>query len=278
MVPVRWCHGSETTIRADRDNAGKAESSGAHRGALDVWPTYAVGVIVVVLSVVLSLIFPVHLGGADGCTDVVIIGVRGSGQQGFGDQVEAVIDAASVELWGSGRSVSEIVLEYPAVSITDSFGLALFNGDYEASVNQGVAALADQLDDLRNDCPSSPVILVGYSQGAQVIKLATIDRAPIDRIASVVLLADPVRETTQLGVVRTLSQEGAGSFGSLGLAESIRPIAIDVCALTDPICTGQGFDFSAHVNGYVGAGRDVAAHVVRDVEAFIPWQTTPRIS
>ncbi len=234
--------------------------------------------IVVALSVVLLLFLPLHLGGTDGCADVAIVGVRGSGQEGFGDQVGSVVEAASEELWESGRSVTEIALEYPAVSIADSFGLALFNGDYQRSVDDGAAALIAQLDDVRTACPSSAVVLVGYSQGSHIIKLAMLDRPPVDRLVSVVLLADPLRETIQQGVVRILSREGAGSFGSLGLSERIRPMTIDVCALTDPFCTGEGFDFAAHINGYVDAGDDVAALILRDVEALTPWSTAPRIS
>ena len=233
---------------------------------------------VVVLSVVLSLFFPLHLGGADGCADVVIVGVRGSGQQGFGEQVGGVVEAASAELWGSGRSVADIALEYPAVSITDSFGLSLFNGDYQLSVDEGVTALTDQLDDLRTNCPSSAVVLVGYSQGAQVIKLATSDRPPIDRIASIVLLADPIRDSTQPGVVHIGSQQGEGALGTLTLSEATRPITVDVCAVNDSTCTGEGLNFFAHIDGYDGAPAAVMAQLLAGVESLVSRHTTFRIS
>lgn len=234
--------------------------------------------IVVALSVALSLLFPVQADASDACADVVVVGVRGSGQVGYGEQVGGVVEAISAELWQSGLSVSGVALDYPAVSITDSFGRALLNGDYGLSVNEGAAALIKLLDDVRWDCPASGVILVGYSQGAHVIKLATLDRPPIDRIISVVLLADPVRDTVQPGVLRIRSQSGTGALGTFPVSEHIRPVTIDVCTFNDPFCTGEGLGFSDHIEGYVDAHEDVISQVLRDVESVASFQGMLRIS
>jgi cutinase len=220
----------------------------------------------VAIALVLSLLSPLVAGAETACSSVSIIGVRGSGQTAFGDQVGGVVEAVSSEIAAIGGSVSQLALDYPAVSISDNFGLALFNGDYNRSVAAGTANLSGILDDLGSQCPRTVIVLVGYSQGAQVIKDAMADRDPIDRIASVVLLADPTRETFQLGVRRIGNLVGVGALGSEPLAEHIRPITIDVCAETDSVCSGRGLDFESHINGYRTVADEVVQRVLRDIE------------
>jgi hypothetical protein len=220
---------------------------------------------VVVLAVVMSLLSPFGFGVEEGCPFVEIIGVRGSGQTGFGEQVLGVVDAVSADVSAMGLSVSKESIDYPAVSISDNFGLALFNGDYNRSVATGAENLVGVLDDLASRCQSTVIVLTGYSQGAQVIKAAMANRPPVDRIGLVVLLADPSRQPLQLGVRRFGNVDGTGALGSEPLAEQIRPMTIDVCAPTDAVCSGTGLDFGSHINGY---GK-LSAEVLDAVSAIL---------
>lgn len=215
-----------------------------------------------VFSIVVALLAPLTPGVADGCSDVAIIGASGSGQTGYGEQVESVVDVLARGAAQSGMSVTAQPLDYPAVSISDNFGLALFNGDYNRSVGIGAANLADRLDALRRDCPATQVVLIGYSQGAQVVKTAMAGRAPVDRLAAVILLADPSRETLQLGVLRIGNLDGVGALAEEPLADHIRPLTIDVCAVTDAVCSGGGLDFESHIRGYDGVADDVISRVL----------------
>ena len=214
------------------------------------------------LALVFALLVPVPFGSSD-CSDVHVIGARGSGQPaGYGEQVGPIVDAVLDSAWSQGRSATAAALDYPAISVSDSFGLVLLTGDYDASVRAGVGALIGAIDERRVSCPSSDLVLVGYSQGAQVIKLALADAPSATRIAAVVLLADPTRNPDDVGLVRlgdpTLEAEGA--FGAIALPDFFRTVAIDVCAEGDGVCERTRRSLTAHTEGY----QDAAQHVV-------PW-------
>lgn len=234
-----------------------------------VWPisgfeTYAANVLVAVLALAATLLIPVSGQVVDGCEDVHIIGVRGSGQSGYGDQVGTVLTETVSGIRRSGRTVASHSLDYPAISIADSFGLALLNGDYSRSVNAGADRLRSDLDELRDRCPFTQSVLIGYSQGSQVIKTAMEGRFPVDRIAAVVLLADPTREIAQPGIVRLGSDlDRPGAFGSIALPEHLRTVAIDVCAVGDGVC-GRG-GFLAHIEGYEELSEPIVRYVLAEL-------------
>jgi hypothetical protein len=219
-----------------------------------------------VAALVLSLLLPVTYA-PDPCPDVHIIGVRGSGQSGYGEQVAGMVDATVEAVTAQGRSVVFESLPYPAISITDSFGLVLLNGDYERSVLAGVDALGASLESITASCPRSDLVLVGYSQGAQVIKRALEASQPDHRIASVVLLADPTRDPGQRGILRLgdPSVEREGSFGPVALPDHIRTVAIDVCAVGDAVCERGRNDLRAHIDGYDDAPGAVIPWLLADL-------------
>ncbi len=219
---------------------------------------------IVALLLVAALLVP-SFGQRDGCADVFVVGVRGSGQSGYGQQVSGAIDVIVEQIVSSGRTVTDVPLEYPAISVSDSFGLVLINGDYDRSVERGVQELRSVLAQESVRCGASSIVLVGYSQGAQVIKEAVAGSVPDVRIGALVLLADPTRDPSQPGVTRIGAPSTArgGSFGPLGLPEHLRPLTIDVCVLGDVVCESGRLVIGAHVNGYsdlagVAARRAVA--------------------
>lgn len=221
----------------------------------------------VAITLVAALLAPPTQVDGIGCADVHIVGVRGSGQVGYGEQVATYVDAVVDVVDSTGATWAIEALDYPALSLADSFGLALFTGDYDRSVAAGAEALASVLDRLRADCPTGQIVLIGYSQGSQVIK-ETLHARPIgDRVLSVFLLADPTRDIIQPGVVTfgSLDPLDGGALGPKPLPDRVRPIAIDICAPGDSVCTGTGFDFNAHVEGYAEADADAIAAFGADV-------------
>lgn len=218
-----------------------------------------------------SLLIPQTAEPGSSCTDVHIVGVRGSGQSGYGKQVQVHLDAVAEELRDAGLSVSDEPLDYPALSLADSFGFALFTGAYDRSVDAGVMALQAVLDRVADQCPSSFVVPIGYSQGAQVIKQTFGDRGVGDRVLSVILLADPLRDITQPGVVTigSLGVEDEGALGTIGIADHLRPLVIDVCSQRDSVCTGLGLDFASHIEGYNDVDPQVLTELRRDLDASL---------
>lgn len=221
---------------------------------------------VVVLALVAALLAPIAAPAGD-CTDVQLIGVRGSGQSGYGEQVQVVVDEVVPALRGTGRMVSIEALDYPAISISDSFGFVLLTGDYDRSVAEGVDALHHRLEAIASTCPLTDVVLVGYSQGAQVIKLALEGATPRHRVAAVVLLADPTRSIAERALHRLgdVSAVRDGAFGAIELPNHVRSVAVDVCAAGDGVCDRDRRDLRAHVDGYAPLASDVAAAVVAEL-------------
>ncbi len=240
-------HGCHVLARLEPASAGVALSTRCRRTAFGVRSKKMIAT----LMLVAALLVPVSTG-SDECPDVQVIGVRGSGQSEYGEQVRGVVDVLVGRLTATGRSVSEAPLEYPAISVSDSFGLVLLNGGYDASVARGVEALRAVMSETNRTCGRTGIVLVGYSQGSQVIKQAVERFAPNVRITAVALLADPTRDPAQPGVWRLgdPSGEHGGSFGSLALPERLRPITVDVCAAGDWVCERGRFAFRAHTDGY----------------------------
>lgn len=198
------------------------------------------------------------------CSDVRIIGVSGSGQTGYGEQVETVVSPLLRNIADTGRSATARALDYPAISVSESFGLVLLNGEYDESVQAGAQSLRLAIDEISTSCPDTQIVLVGYSQGAQVIKVAMENTVPTARIAAVGLLADPTREPSQPGVLRLGGVIGlrGGSFGPILLPGYLRPVTVDVCALEDSICERGGFGFVAHIEGYAEYSERLAQRLM----------------
>lgn len=106
-----------------------------------------------------------------------------------------------------------------------------------------------------------PVVLVGYSQGAEVAHRVAV--AHPRRVASVVLMGDPLRDPADQ--VRTLtlgtgSLDGRGNGGPYARFPSVvRPRVLEVCVQGDDVCnappTGRvGPPSAAHRSAYQGDG------------------------
>jgi hypothetical protein len=193
--------------------------------------------------------------------------------------VQVYIDAVADALRTDQLSVSDEALEYPALSLADSFGLALLTGAYDRSVDSGVEKLDAVLDRVREDCPGTYVVPIGYSQGAQVIKETFSGRSIGDRVLSVVLLADPLRDITQPGVITigSLGIDDEGALGASAIVDYLRPVTIDVCAPGDAVCTGIGLDFNTHIEGYGEVPGRVLDEVASDLAAsHLRWRRGPR--
>lgn len=231
-----------------------------------------------VLALVLALLSP-PASATDPCVDIHIIGIRGSGQSvGYGDQVTGVVDGLEAALMGRGISVTAEPLDYPAISVSDSFGLVLFTGAYDASVSAGIDALRATLDATDVVCPATEFVLVGYSQGAQVIKNTLAGIQPSVPIAGVVLLADPTRDAAQPGIVRLGDPlaERDGAFGAIVLPHHVSAVAIDVCAAGDGVCERGRQGFTAHVDGYDTASELVVPYVLAELDSRVRFSFLPR--
>lgn len=102
-----------------------------------------------------------------GCPTAQIIGVRGS--KGIDDHYgtsDSLLNALEPQL---KRLIPGAVFEntpYPAVPVGD--WLIFYGLEYDTSINAGKYALHAEIADSFDLCPHTPIILLGWSQGAQI--------------------------------------------------------------------------------------------------------------
>ncbi|WP_329244700.1 cutinase family protein [Streptomyces sp. NBC_01478] len=180
------------------------------------------------------------------CSDLDVVAARGTFEPGtlgliVGDPVFSALQQKI-----TGKTLSSYAVNYPAdLSLTSA---ATGNLDVVNHVNAQAAA-----------CPNQRFILVGYSQGANVVDnslgissdgavvgspiVATIPAAVEPKVAAVLLFGNPIR---------ALGKSVTGTYQSR---------TIDFCANGDPICQNGGTDVLAHL-GYTsdaGAAATFAA-------------------
>ncbi|MGI5452244.1 cutinase family protein [Streptomyces sp. CA-249302] len=180
------------------------------------------------------------------CSDIDVVAARGTFEPGTLGAIvgDPVYSALQQKL--TGRNLSSYKVNYPAdLSLTSA---AQGNSDLVNHVNSQAAA-----------CPNQRFILVGYSQGANVVDnsigissdgavvgspiVATIPDALAPRVAAVLLFGNPIR---------ALGKSVTGAYQSR---------TIDFCAQGDPICENGGDDVLAHLSytSDAGAAADFAA-------------------
>lgn len=179
---------------------------------------------------------------AAACSDIDVVAARGTFEPGnlgliVGDPVYSALQRKL-----TGRNLTSYKVNYPAdLSLTSA---AQGNADLVNHVNSQAAA-----------CPNQRFILVGYSQGANVVDnsigissagavvgspiVATIPAALESRVAAVLLFGNPIR---------AIGKSVTGTYQSR---------TIDFCAKGDPVCEAGGSDTLAHL-GYT-ANADAAA-------------------
>ncbi|WP_052314514.1 cutinase family protein [Nocardia thailandica] len=188
---------------------------------------------------------------APSCADVHVVAARGTNEPGgtfsryhlgtvVGNPVYAAVDDAL------RRSTDAYRVEYPA------------SLEQPASVQQGNRDLVDHVVARAAACPDQKFVLVGYSQGANVVDnalgvssegakvggpiVATLPAALAPRIAAILLFGNPIRE---------LGRSVTGDYAER---------TFDVCNDNDPVCDPDGTDWNVHLQ-YKRHADDAAAFV-----------------
>ncbi|WP_052238423.1 cutinase family protein [Mycolicibacterium setense] len=191
---------------------------------------------------------------AAACPDLHWIGVAGSGERddptvdaGMGRVVYNSLRDLSVWVQQDGRTMTAEAVAYPAVAVPAD-GDLLGWGGFMSSVDTGVAALGNQYAAFTQQCPSSKVVLAGYSQGAMVVhrNLAALSGSP--NLAAALLVADgdrlPADPTVNLGTATAVPGAGKGvaqDWPILSHAPAVLPVSvgartISVCDRGDAVC------------------------------------------
>lgn len=183
------------------------------------------------------------------CATLVVFGARGSGQavtsgsiNGFGPEVSNAAKAAIARVKTAGTVRYEGVV-YPAVPVDTKWR----TGRYFDSVGAGARTTIADINALLRDCSSTKVALVGYSQGASVMRwvLRDLPSASKNKVVLVGLIADPERRgfnvsPSEIGLYENFDSGTLYGSGILGagpvLPASRASAVVSMCTKADNVC------------------------------------------
>lgn len=192
----------------------------------------------------------------DSCAAVEVVFARGTFEApGVGATGQAFVDALSARL--PGKTVETYGVNYPA---SLDFGQAV----------DGVADAANKIQSVAAECPSTKIVLGGYSQGAAVAGYTTSSTVPAG-ITLPASISGPLPPAVASHVA-AVALFGTPDPWFLGLADrNAPPITIgdgyagktvQLCAPGDPVCYPGGLDRSAHSSYKSNGMADQAADFV----------------
>ena len=192
-----------------------------------------------------------------GCPDAVIIGAAGSGQRddvlGVGPQVASVVEAFEVRLLEEPSATLEVgftALDYPAPGLLDGGLLGFLGNSISDSIDDGSDTLVGFVSAIVDRCDDPAIYLVGYSQGASVVRSA-VGQLTVESqaaVAGVVVLADPNRDADD-PLAQSLTNEidpalatdiashtRDGVLGGMAVPDWLTGSFYSGCARRDAIC------------------------------------------
>jgi cutinase len=178
---------------------------------------------------------------ADPCPDVQLVFARGTSEPaGIGRVGQALVDALRPQL--GGRTIDAYGVDYPA---TYDF-LAAADGANDAT---------NFISNLVSQCPSTRIVLGGYSQGAAVVDMLA-GIPPLGNKVGEIGSAPPLPPHLDPHVAAIAVFGNPSAKFSIPITNSIfGGRAIDMCADGDPICS---------------RGRNPFAHTSYESSEYVP--------
>lgn len=180
------------------------------------------------------------------CTDAEVVFARGTSEPpGVGRVGQAFID--SLRQQTPGMTIGAYGVNYSASR------LQLHGGDGANDVISHVKSMAAS-------CPTTKIVLGGYSQGADVIDI--VSGVPIGGLNfGSALPPEYADNVAAVAVFGNVANRAGGSLTSQSAMFGSK--AVDLCNPSDPIChAGPGNEWSGHTEGYVPVYTTQAATFV----------------
>ncbi len=218
-----WNYGRVTLARSLARGAAILSALGAAATAVIVAPTAA----------------------AVPCPDIEVVFARGTAEpEGVGRVGQSFTDALSAQV--GGRTVSSYAVNYPA------------SYDFLTTAD-GAADATNHISQMALSCPSTKIVLGGYSQGAAVMDMLA-GVPPLGNKIGEIGSAPPLSPTTAVTVAAVAAfGNPATKFGNpLSSVGQFAGRSIDLCKDGDPICS-DGRNPLAH-RGYEDAMAQQAAN------------------
>jgi cutinase len=194
-----------------------------------------IGAAVVTLTASAAVVAPA-IAPAQGCTDIQVVFARGTGEPpGIGRVGQAFVDALRPQV--GARTLSTYGVNYPA-----SYDFAL--------ASDGASDASTYVTNLAQSCPSTRIVLGGFSQGAAVVDMLA-GVPPLGNRIGALGPTLPANVNPNIAAVAVFGNP-ATKFGNPITASMFGGKAIDLCKDGDPICS-RGRNPFAH-SDYVEAG------------------------
>ncbi len=218
------------------------------------------GAAVVATSALLGTAINISTASAQPCPDVEVIFARGTFEApGVGGTGQAFVDALRGQL--GDKSMDVYPVNYPA------------SLDF-ATAADGVIDASNKIRDVAASCPSTKMVLGGYSQGAAVIAYTTEDAVPNGYTLPAGLTGPMAPEVAKHVAAVVLFGKPSSGFLQM-IYTGAPPITVghlyaektaDLCIPEDNVCSPTGNDNGAHnlyaVNGMASQAADFAARRV----------------
>ncbi|MBB5167594.1 cutinase family protein [Mycobacterium sp. AZCC_0083] len=210
----------------------------------------AIAVILIVSQVV------VPDAAAAPCPDVEVVFARGTFEApGVGVTGQAFIDALRDRL--ASESVEVYPVNYPA------------SLDF-ARAADGVADASTKVVTMSSSCPSTKIVLGGYSQGAAVAAYTTTDTVPAEFVLPAGISGPmPADAAKHVAAVVLFGKPSSGFLSMIDrdapqitIGQRYGTKTIELCVPQDPICSPTGDDQAAHGAYPVNGMTDQAAGFV----------------
>ncbi|MFD9545980.1 cutinase family protein [Nocardia salmonicida] len=121
----------------------------------------------VLLAAAIPLVSPIHSATAAPCSDIEVVFARGTAEPGGELGLTGVSFVEALRANAGGRSVGSYGVDYPASSdFADRLAFA-------RTVVEGIGDAQRRVEYIAANCPSSRIVLGGYSQGAALAGFAT---------------------------------------------------------------------------------------------------------
>lgn len=187
---------------------------------------YSLGAAVLTLAAPLNAPTLLAPASAAPCPDVEVTFARATDEApGVGVVGQQFIDALRSQL--GGRTIGVYAVNYPA------------GDDFAPSASAGGSDVHAHVQSMVASCPTTKLVLGGYSLGAMAIDEATIARAPIAGLIPDILSADQADHVAALALFGNPSDRYLGAPVS-EVSPWYGRKAIDLCAAGDPVCTPGG--------------------------------------
>jgi hypothetical protein len=193
---------------------------------------------------------------APGCPDVHWMGAAGSGERtaadmaangGMGQIVYQSYQALQQQLAQEGRTITAEAVNYPAKDVPPDAGVGDWL-DYMGSVDAGTNALGAQYAAFTAQCPTTKVVLAGYSQGAMIVHRNLVNIGADPNLAASLLIADgdrhPDDTTVNIGSASSNPEKTGGAaqdwpilaHAPAKLPANVGVRTISVCDADDAVC------------------------------------------